>query len=419
MNPHPSASESPPPEHQVADQPHNYASAVPQMSDKFPHPKRQKLNSLSAVALGGDGVARPAKGVSGECLTTVRPNSSFRSSPSPVSSSSASLSRFLSNHLASPPPPPQLKHHQLYAGNSPSSSATCFNQQQQQQPPHERQWTIVKNTASQCTSYSSPSFLPNTTTSPSSGGGAGQLRISLLSSPSSLRTAPANTLNCDDPRNVRSSADKPAFTSPQLLKASPLTTSGSSSGAVLNHRSFSESSTAAMLSPVSHPTPPPSKAYQQTTSPTARITPTITPVVKDETAVKHASAPPQPTSPSPHQRSLPDPPQPSKEPNRLMKSLSQPPQPLVPQQHQQSMEQRTSPTLSQPVVQQAPRKSFACLRNLGSTCYINCIIQVMRYTPGFVLSIHKLHRQIEYLKSMVSRQAPRQLTLTPNDLDPE
>jgi ubiquitin C-terminal hydrolase len=44
-------------------------------------------------------------------------------------------------------------------------------------------------------------------------------------------------------------------------------------------------------------------------------------------------------------------------------------------------------------------KSFACLRNLGSTCYINCIVQVMRYTPGFVASIHRLSRQIDHLAS--------------------
>ncbi len=45
--------------------------------------------------------------------------------------------------------------------------------------------------------------------------------------------------------------------------------------------------------------------------------------------------------------------------------------------------------------------TFACLRNLGSTCYINCIIQVMRYTPGFVASIHRLNKQIDYLESLV------------------
>ena len=49
----------------------------------------------------------------------------------------------------------------------------------------------------------------------------------------------------------------------------------------------------------------------------------------------------------------------------------------------------------------ATKKAFACLRNLGSTCYINCIIQVMRYTPGFVLSIHRLNKQIDYLRSLV------------------
>lgn len=51
--------------------------------------------------------------------------------------------------------------------------------------------------------------------------------------------------------------------------------------------------------------------------------------------------------------------------------------------------------------QMASRSSFTCLRNLGSTCYINCIIQVMRYTPGFVLSIGRLNKQIEFLKSLV------------------
>lgn len=51
--------------------------------------------------------------------------------------------------------------------------------------------------------------------------------------------------------------------------------------------------------------------------------------------------------------------------------------------------------------QTSNRNSFTCLRNLGSTCYINCIIQVMRYTPGFVLSIGRLNKQIEFLKSLV------------------
>lgn len=51
--------------------------------------------------------------------------------------------------------------------------------------------------------------------------------------------------------------------------------------------------------------------------------------------------------------------------------------------------------------QTATRNSFTCLRNLGSTCYINCVIQVMRYTPGFVLSIGRLNKQIEFLKSLV------------------
>jgi len=43
--------------------------------------------------------------------------------------------------------------------------------------------------------------------------------------------------------------------------------------------------------------------------------------------------------------------------------------------------------------------SFACLRNLGSTCYVNCIIQVMRYTPGFVISLHRLNKKINQLES--------------------
>lgn len=51
--------------------------------------------------------------------------------------------------------------------------------------------------------------------------------------------------------------------------------------------------------------------------------------------------------------------------------------------------------------QTKPLNTFACLRNLGSTCYINCIIQVMRYTPGFVSSIHRLNKQIDYLESVV------------------
>ena len=50
------------------------------------------------------------------------------------------------------------------------------------------------------------------------------------------------------------------------------------------------------------------------------------------------------------------------------------------------------------------KKTFACLRNLGSTCYINCIIQVMRYTPGFVLSIHRLNKQIDYLRSLNNKE---------------
>lgn len=51
--------------------------------------------------------------------------------------------------------------------------------------------------------------------------------------------------------------------------------------------------------------------------------------------------------------------------------------------------------------QQTSLNTFACLRNLGSTCYINCIIQVMRYTPGFVASIHRLNKQIDHLESLV------------------
>ena len=51
---------------------------------------------------------------------------------------------------------------------------------------------------------------------------------------------------------------------------------------------------------------------------------------------------------------------------------------------------------------QENRKQFTCLRNLGSTCYINCIIQVIRYSPGFLISIQRLIKQIVYLKSLVS-----------------
>ncbi len=63
----------------------------------------------------------------------------------------------------------------------------------------------------------------------------------------------------------------------------------------------------------------------------------------------------------------------------------------------------SSSTVNKKVVatNEAQSKQFACLRNLGSTCYMNCIIQVMRYTPGFVSSIHRLFRQIEYLKKLV------------------
>jgi ubiquitin C-terminal hydrolase len=56
------------------------------------------------------------------------------------------------------------------------------------------------------------------------------------------------------------------------------------------------------------------------------------------------------------------------------------------------------------------QQTFACLRNLGSTCYINCIIQVMRYTPGFVLSIHRLNKQIEHLKSLNISELDSELT---------
>lgn len=48
-------------------------------------------------------------------------------------------------------------------------------------------------------------------------------------------------------------------------------------------------------------------------------------------------------------------------------------------------------------------RQFTCLRNMGTTCYINCILQVLRYTPGFTQSIHRLHKKIEYLKLIVSR----------------
>jgi len=59
---------------------------------------------------------------------------------------------------------------------------------------------------------------------------------------------------------------------------------------------------------------------------------------------------------------------------------------------QQSASQLTTSTLSN-------NNTFACLRNLGSTCYINCILQVMRYTPGFVISIHRLNMKINHLES--------------------
>jgi hypothetical protein len=47
-------------------------------------------------------------------------------------------------------------------------------------------------------------------------------------------------------------------------------------------------------------------------------------------------------------------------------------------------------------------KQFAGLRNLGSTCYMNCIIQVIRFTPGFVESIKSIQKQIESLKKIVN-----------------
>lgn len=50
----------------------------------------------------------------------------------------------------------------------------------------------------------------------------------------------------------------------------------------------------------------------------------------------------------------------------------------------------------------ATLNTFASLRNLGSTCYINCIIQVMRYTPGFIASIHRLNKQLGHLESLVN-----------------
>ena len=488
MNPNPTtqaapkmrANESPP------DPPIDAAMALAhaQVNEKFPNPKRQKLNSLSAIGLGvnmnnsttgGVGLVN-AKGTT-ECLTTVRSslsNSAFRSSTSSIASSpttttSSSLSRFLSNAVSNhlPPPPPQLQHHQHYNSISPSQGGggSLGNQNnQQQQKPQERQWTIVKNTASQ--SMSSFTSSPTSSSSPS-GGGAGQLnhlRISLQSSSSPSSSSSSTSLNTtNDPLKAKSvqqnsplrktesaplrttgeaqSPNDPVksnpvrcspkqFSSPQSqLKMSPLTTNAIATSSSVMNRSFSESSAVALStvsssslslsssSPSSNP-----KSFQPSpTAPptTTRITPTITPVVKDETAMKRET----PRMPTP-QRSIDSSSfqSSSKEPNnnKLIKSLSQPPQPqLVQQQLEQPVAaSRTSPTAglnhSQPqsstqgsqtapqVVQPAPRKSFACLRNLGSTCYINCIIQVMRYTPGFVLSIHKLHRQIEYLKSMVS-----------------
>ena len=64
-------------------------------------------------------------------------------------------------------------------------------------------------------------------------------------------------------------------------------------------------------------------------------------------------------------------------------------------------EETAPPKETQPKPQVFAGNNFTSLRNLGSTCYINCIIQVMRYTPGFVVSIHRLNKQIIYLESLV------------------
>lgn len=59
---------------------------------------------------------------------------------------------------------------------------------------------------------------------------------------------------------------------------------------------------------------------------------------------------------------------------------------------------KIEPKIAQPAA--GNLNTFASLRNLGSTCYINCIIQVMRYTPGFVASIHRLNKQLDNLEAL-------------------
>ena len=61
---------------------------------------------------------------------------------------------------------------------------------------------------------------------------------------------------------------------------------------------------------------------------------------------------------------------------------------------------KIEPKIAQPAA--GNLNTFASLRNLGSTCYINCIIQVMRYTPGFVASIHRLNKQLDNLEALVN-----------------
>ena len=98
----------------------------------------------------------------------------------------------------------------------------------------------------------------------------------------------------------------------------------------------------------------------------------------------------------------------NKEPTVVQK---EPTKPIKKSKHTQSKLpfQATTATTKNTSVNSAARETsnlntFACLRNLGSTCYMNCIIQVMRYTPGFVASIHRLNKQIDYLESLVKRK---------------
>jgi hypothetical protein len=75
-------------------------------------------------------------------------------------------------------------------------------------------------------------------------------------------------------------------------------------------------------------------------------------------------------------------------------------QPKIILKKQQSASQlTTTTTTSTSTTPSNNNNTFACLRNLGSTCYINCILQVMRYTPGFVISIHRLNMKINHLES--------------------